>query len=342
MRLEAAHPKDGDSKKLFFTTSDLMNTMNDVLEKLKRPDDNFSPRFELQKRLPNGSTVKASEKDLKVADMDSKFKQAALEVEGLTTTKKIEWAKNQRLEGNQLYASKNFAEAIDVYLTCLVVKSDDLEFIDQVFLPVMNNLAQCTLQLGNYKKTQNFCTMALDEERIFLLEKPELISKLYFRRAKASRLSGEYVQAQKDLKQARHFLSETSKEHEAIEKELRMVELSSREAKKMESRQQQAMKQAFEIQSEPLAVDNKQLEALSDAINNKSEKKNSLYGGRKRNYSTLRAKEKPALTEDRSVQELSYWEYYMAVIGAIAERLLLLLGDEETIAKEKDKIGKVK
>ena len=54
MPLEAAHPKDGDGNKLFFTTSDLMNTMNDVLEKLERPDDNFSPRFELQP--PDSST----------------------------------------------------------------------------------------------------------------------------------------------------------------------------------------------------------------------------------------------------------------------------------------------
>jgi hypothetical protein len=32
-------------------------------------------------------------------------------------------------------------------------------------------------------------------------------------------------------------------------------------------------------------------------------------------------------------KELNYWQYYLAVIGSIAEQFLILLGDEETIAK---------
>jgi len=335
-------PKGGDANKLFFTTSDLMNTMNDVLKKLESPEDNLSPRFELQKRLPNGTTVKADERDIEVANMESKFKQAALEVEGLPPSKKVEWARKQRQEGNKLYASKKYSQAMDVYLTCLVAKSDDLDFIDQVFLPVMNNLAQCTLHLGFYKKTQVFCTMALDEKMIFLLERPEAVSKLYFRRAKAYRLAGKYTQAHQDLMQSKQLLAETSQESQAIEKELKMVEYSNREAKKNKKRQEQAMKEIFDIQSQPLVMNKKHFAAQSDTEQNPSERKMSLYNKHRRSYSALRAKEKPVIDAQSSEMELSYWEYYLAVIGSITERLLILLGDEESIAKEEDHLKKAK
>ena len=38
----------------------------------------------------------------------------------MTPAQKIEWAKNQRIEGNLLFSKKKYKEAIDVYLTCFV------------------------------------------------------------------------------------------------------------------------------------------------------------------------------------------------------------------------------
>jgi hypothetical protein len=64
-----------DDKKLFFTTSDLMNTMNQAL--MADPSDPLQPKFELQRRLPDGSTRRADESEVAAADMDSKVQQVS-------------------------------------------------------------------------------------------------------------------------------------------------------------------------------------------------------------------------------------------------------------------------
>ena len=215
---ETTDGKEDEPLNMFFTTSHLLNTMNSALDKLTTDQDDVSPRFELQKRLPDGSTVKADARDMAVADMESKFTQAAKEVEDLSPSQRLEWAELQRQAGNKFYRKKEYEEAIDVYLTCLVVKSETPEFLEDVFLPVMNNLAQCTLQMGSYKKAQTFCTMALEEKN--LPNRPEMISKLYFRRGKARRLSGDYLGCKEDLKKAIELLPQhLVAEHRSIEKE---------------------------------------------------------------------------------------------------------------------------
>jgi len=67
-------------KKLFYTTSDMMKTINKSIASLDSPDDAISPRVELQRRMPDGSTRRADEKDLKAADMDSMLKQVSTNV----------------------------------------------------------------------------------------------------------------------------------------------------------------------------------------------------------------------------------------------------------------------
>ncbi len=68
---------------LFFTTSDLIKTINGILkenspQEIHNDDDNCggggSGGFELQRRLPDGSTRKADESDLALADFQSKMK----------------------------------------------------------------------------------------------------------------------------------------------------------------------------------------------------------------------------------------------------------------------------
>lgn len=339
-------PRDGEdekNKKLFVTTSDVMNHMNSVLKKMEGPDDVLAPRFELQKRLPNGNTIKADERDTAVADMESKFKQAATEVQDLTDQQKFEWAQLQRQAGNELYQQKDYKEAIDVYLTCLVVKSEttNSQFLERVFLPVMNNLAACTLHLSHFNKTVTFCTMALEESG--LPNRPDLIAKLYFRRGKARRLTGEYASAEQDLEKAKVLLLEGAEaqqptaEYRAVEKELHLVNRSVEEAEKIELKQKAAMRRLFDNPSheEP----DVETTPMYSAHRNPN---SALYSDRrKRAYSTLRAKKDSGDDEETTGRRrLSYLEYYLAVVGSIAERLLVLLGDEETIQNEQDKLSK--
>lgn len=72
--------QDDKKKRLFYTTSDMMKTINKSIASLDSPDDVISPRVELQRRMPDGSTRRADDKDLEAADMDSKLKQVSLMV----------------------------------------------------------------------------------------------------------------------------------------------------------------------------------------------------------------------------------------------------------------------
>jgi tetratricopeptide (TPR) repeat protein len=338
---------DEGEKKLFFTTTDLLNKMNSVLSRLEGPDDVVSPRFELQKRLENGSTVPADAKDMAIADMESKFKQAATEVKDLTKEQKLEWANIQRQEGNALYAKGNYAEAIDVYLTCLVVKSDDDRFMEKVYLPVMSNLAQCTLQLGNYKKTLAFCTMALEEKGLPNL--PEGIAKVYFRRGKAYRLSGEYQLARRDLETSRDILlgtqDDVESELKAVAKELELVERGHNEWKRNKARQEQAMKRVFDAAAE-LSRDTADSSNTSHSGRiprpEDTHTKSTLYGEQKRTHSKLRARRHTVDNAEEEPAEVirTYWQYYITMVGSVAERLLIFLGDDDTIRTRRARIAK--
>jgi tetratricopeptide (TPR) repeat protein len=324
--------------KIFITTSDLLKSMNKAIESVSagETENTPAPRFELQKRLPNGYSVKADAADLAAADMESKFSQAAKEIEDLSPVQKLEWSKLQRAEGNRLYATKEYREAIDVYLTCLVIKSNSSEFLNDVFLPIMNNLAQCTLQLGNYRKAQLFCTMAL-EECDECSSPPNLISKLYFRRGKALRLSGDYTRCIQDLEKAIQMipLSESNEaDHRSIQREMALAKRSHLESKRNEAKQMKSLKNFFDSSEVP------QNQAL---VINKSKTSScqpgteALYGSEKsrKTFSTLKAHyNQDKVDEPKTSQKMTYWQYYLAVIGAVAKQLLLWLGDEDTIDEE--------
>ena len=316
--------RSSSNGKLFFTTTDLMNKLNETVAvgTSSSTDNDSLPHFELQRRLPDGSTRKATPADQQLADMQSKFQQVAAEVKDLTDENKLVWAELQRTEGNRLYQQKKYQEAMDVYLTCLIVKSESNLFMKTVFLPCLNNLAQCTLQLGMYLKTEMFCTMALEElvqsttpittTTTTTDEYDPIVAKLYFRRGKARRLGGKYTLANEDLQKTLTMVTDTKP---VVYRELHLLEQAMVEAKRNETRQERAMQQIWNTSTTP--------------------KSSSLYDDvKQRKYSNLRAKRKSDddLDEGINVREnLSYWAYYMAVIARLAERLLVLTGDEETI-----------
>lgn len=307
---------------LFFTTTDLMNKLNKTLASSGSIDNDSSPHFELQRRLPDGSTRKATPDDQRVADMQSKFQQVAEEVKDLTEENKIVWAELQRTEGNRLYQQREYQQAMDVYLTCLIVKSESNQFMTNVFLPCLNNLAQCTLQLGMYRKTEIYCTMALKElvqtTTTANNEHEPLVAKLYFRRGKARRLGGKYTLANKDLQKTLTMVTDTKP---VVYRELQLLEQAMVEAEQNKKRQERAMQQIWNTSTTSVSMSSS----------------SSLYdNAKKRNYSNLRAKRRSDddLNEGITTKEnSSYWAYYMAVIARLVERLLILTGDEDTIDK---------
>ena len=164
----------------------------------------------------------------------------------LNPEQKIEWAERQRQEGNELYKEGDFRGALDVYLTCLVAKTtDNADFMAQVFLPVMNNLAQCSIQLKMYQKAQQFCTLALDEietaDPTNNRQQQELVAKLYFRRGRAKRLSADYQQAKNDYEIAMSLLDKESMEYRSVQREMQVLQRAENEERRNEKRQERAM-----------------------------------------------------------------------------------------------------
>ena len=347
----------------FITTSDVLNQLNKNLKELTLPgEESLDPRFELQKRLPDGSTIPASQADLSASDLQNKLQQSAKFVSQLTPSDKLIWAEKQRLSGNSLFQRGEYKAAMDIYLTCLVVKETNnnnnnnsnnnsssskdngIGFLSRTLLPVLNNLAQCTLQLGMHKKTIEFCKIALEEISKVQDHQddpidPIIICKIYYKRGKAKRLSGQYFEARDDLNQSLIQLEEKGKDdpdqikpfHQAILKELRHLETAEKEGRKNKQRQKRAMQKAL-------------------ANTNTSTKDDATQTIKApRQYSTIRARKKATVPIKNSVQkveeassntpELSYWQYYWLVVERVAESLLIMLGDEETKEKLKEKVN---
>mmetsp|Transcript_23103 Transcript_23103/g.54817 ORF Transcript_23103/g.54817 Transcript_23103/m.54817 type:complete len:518 (+) Transcript_23103:78-1631(+) len=231
------------------------------------------PRFELNKRLPDGSAVPATPEEISAADFKTKLKQAASFVSLLATPRDRQyWAEQQRLLGNRYFESADYKSAMDVYLTCLLVKENTRDFVQVTLFPVLNNLAQCTLQLGMYKKTIAFCSIAIEEmgkvhsksnnnktvgEEVVFSEVTATVNdmfvaarnnnnnmdgkttkkndekehqssspnnnatavidalalcKIYFKKAKAERLSGLYEESRQDLNYSLDFLEQKGPE----------------------------------------------------------------------------------------------------------------------------------
>jgi tetratricopeptide (TPR) repeat protein len=395
----------------FVTTTSVLESLNKALAALQSPDDKTnSPHFELQKKLPNGSTRRATTEEVQAADMESKLQQSAAQVEFLKTwDEKKQWAEEQRQYGNQLYREERYESAIDVYLTCLVVAQQEKKLAPPemvaetqsaglLFLYVMNNLAQSTLALKWFRKTEQFCTLALQEvyvnadtdvgsdaeigivaesggdsttrstnidaTSLKLPKQQHQIAKLYYKRGKARRLGGNYKDARIDLETALQWidwlsnnktktnsaLENQDKEQEGqavadskrvVERELQLVAKAVAEARRNKERQQQAMKKV-------LSTSKKDTDNSSDgsAVQSATPQPSlfpEIKG--KRAFSTLRApparrKEKDTSddSEDRleEPQQLTYSQWYLAMIGRVAQKLLEWSGDDEYAKRPKE------
>jgi hypothetical protein len=303
----------------FITTSDILKRLNESLED--------AGEFQLHTRLPDGSARVSTRSEQAAADFGAKLQQAAAYVQTLSSRhERLQWANEQRREGNELYERKSYEEAIDVYLTCLTVAAnrettappagdtndeDDGAEQDRVelFFKVMNNLALCTLQLKWYRKTVEFCSMALTEQRIddgrFMLDK----AKLFYKRAKAGRLRGDY--SLDDIEKARYFLAKSDQALEpqlnnAIEQERKLLQGAIAQARVNQKRQETSMKRL--------------LTPAGNGIDPLYEPSSIP----EREYSTIRAPT-PDRGRTRSIDESSmpsYWETYTVMVQRQTRRCL--------------------
>lgn len=340
--------KDDPPELPFVTTTDILSRLNQNLSSLAT-DDGFQPRFEMQKRLPDGSTISASQADLAYSDLQNKLQQSAKFVSQLTQEDKAIWAEEQRQVGNAYFAKADYQAAMDIYTTCLVTKegsSDEASavFLEDTLLPVLNNLAQCTLQLGMHKKTIEFCEIALEEIKSAETNRDDRIidslasCKILYKRAKARRLTGVYSGARDDLNSASEWLQkkqtkdptmDLSSYQQAIDKEFRLLEIAEANARKNRRRQKLALQKALQSPT----TETEHASTISSPSNVRAP----------RQFSSIRARGKLSEQgskprESQSRPELSYCQYYRLVVARVTETLLIWLGDEETIKRAKERI----
>ena len=381
----------------FVTTSSVLDTINAALMEEMEPSSSATSAtsadstnnkrgdkrqfFELQKRMPDGSARPATDEEITSADMKNKIEQAAQLTSKMTWDQKVEWANKQRQSGNALYQEKRYKEAIDIYLTCLVVRdmsdagknttttkdaaNDKMDSanvdLEVLILPVMNNLAQCALQLGWYHKAELFCTLALEaSEKDEKDSRGSSIAKLYFKRGKARRLRGWYDEAKGDLDRALVALdtSNTSfdsngeaqkpAEQKAIEREMQLLQRAIVEGKKNKKRAQRAMQKVLGSSREekPGALDTNRDDTQSSSTmaqanpkpdnSNKTKAKDTttpLYHEKHaRTHSKIRKRPEgppPYKRTTCSSMDLSYWQMYRLVAARVAQRILDIIGEEE-------------
>lgn len=315
-------------KKMFFTTSDLLDRMNSSIAEANPdsiPGAESSGGFELQRKMPDGSYRRAEESERAAADFQAKMKQASMAIAGYDPPKKIKWAKCQRQEGNALFVQGNYKEAMDVYLTCLVAMDQssasdkensgrnnsglgdsdellDIQIEKEIKLPVLLNLALSAIKIGMLSKAEEFCDFAIDTDS------GRQSVKAYFRRGSVRMLMGHYVTAGSDLDKALELnyakMSEcedgcnSENEENVILREKQRLRRLVNQADKNRRLQKTAMQKLFK----------------STESNNSTP---SLY-----------PELKGPILQNEEYQP-SWFEWYMHMIGRCAQKMYDIIGDEE-------------
>ena len=268
-------------------------TTTDVLEHLNASLADSGAQFELHKQLPGQSTRLATPSEARANDFQSKLQQAAGHVASLTSGgEKQQWFEQQRSLGNDFLKTKQYADALDVYLTCCLVATEPSPLAQ-----ILHHCAVCTLRLQQYQKTMQFCTLAIDKLSGTTDENNiSRLCQLYFLRSKAGRLRGDY--RMDDLQTCRTLDAERNKQFtKEIDKEQQLLERAMQRAQANQSRQTAALRQLWS----------------NGTNNNESE---PLY--ETRTHSTIRADD----PDERNAHSNSYWQYYWEVVGRYAQLMV--------------------
>ena len=171
----SSSPPDLSAFKSFYTPSQMLSTMNNSLAVTMpvRPGAE-APSVSLQKKLPNGGTVQASKSEMSMNDAKAKISQAAALVSAMKNyAEKSRWREKQRICANETFhvgTEDKIREAMDLYLTCMVVddgeREDSFVGVDPEGRPrILQNLIICGIALKEYKKACEFGKLLLNDLR---------------------------------------------------------------------------------------------------------------------------------------------------------------------------------
>lgn len=107
----------------------------------------------------------ASTRDLKSLGEQSRLASIAQQLSTLSPEEKMVWARKRKSDGNAEFEHGNFLMASRIYFEALAATNlnaeDNESNVDEIVIPLVCNLAACSIQLHDWKRTILLCKEAL-------------------------------------------------------------------------------------------------------------------------------------------------------------------------------------
>ena len=141
------------------------NPIDFALDSFKR--QGISPLLKKKTVNESGQEVyeDASGRDLILLNEQSRIANIAQYLSDLSPVERNAWALRRRGDGNLLFKERNFSAATQIYFEALAAANFhanvDEGNIDEVVIPLICNLAACSVQLRDWRRTVLLCKEAL-------------------------------------------------------------------------------------------------------------------------------------------------------------------------------------
>lgn len=192
-----------------------MDPLNKVMNDLKAG----GMSMELKRQNQHGILEPIKDNEMRTLGTKSKVASTAQLLQNLTPEEKVEWAIDTKDEGNELFKEEKYVEAMEKYVEALAAtdfgKADDTDSqgnIDILVVPVLCNLAACSMRLLQWQKAVMFCDQVL-------ALRPHC-GKALFRRGKSLLVVGEYQSAKENLVE---LIEMTAEQSDLTEQEAKAV-----------------------------------------------------------------------------------------------------------------------
>lgn len=180
----------------------------------------------------------ASGRDLKLLSEQSRVANIAQYLSHLNPAQRNTWALKRRGDGNLQFERGNFSVAAQIYLEALAAANlhadRDEGNVDEVVIPLICNLAACSVQLHDWRKTVLLCKEALQL-------RPNCLRAL-LRCTLALIELEEYRSAKLYLKKASHLVNPSDI---AIKKKIQLLHMKAERGKLMAERRLKLRRGSF-------------------------------------------------------------------------------------------------
>lgn len=222
---------------------------------------------DLKKKLADGTYDHASDKDLSLLNSQTMLLSAAQNFKDMDFDAKLKAAIDLKNRGNKLFQNGDYPAALELYLQALTASefggsknnnnsnsdenSSSKSNIDELVVPVLCNMAACTLKMGQFVKAARFCDEALQL-------RPRCLKALQ-RRGFAFLQLKEYDLSVASLEQAKALLTEgggdsahgTAADRKAIERQLLLARQGRKEERQRLKTQRENLQRAFGTSQSP-------------------------------------------------------------------------------------------